>query len=60
MFNKRNRRHISKLNNSGSTMLVVVVAISLIAILATVLMSMSYLNYSMKVTELNSKELLYG
>lgn len=59
MFNKRNRRHISKLNNSGSTMLVVVVAISLIAILATVLMSMSYLNYSMKVTELNSKKNFY-
>ena len=59
MFNKRNRRHISKLNNNGSTMLIVVVAISLIAILATVLMSMSYLNYSMKVTELNSKKNFY-
>ena len=59
MFNKRNRRNLSKLNNSGSTMLVVVIAISLIAILATVLMSMSYLNYSMKVTELNSKKNFY-
>ena len=59
MFNRRNRRHVSKLNNSGSTMLIVIVAISLIAILATILMSMSYLNYSMKVTELNSKKNFY-
>lgn len=59
MFKKRNGRKILKLNNSGSTMLVVVVAISLIAILATVLMSMSYMNYNMKVTELNSKKNFY-
>lgn len=60
MFKKRNERHGLKLNNNGSTMLIVVVAVSLIAILATVLMSMSYLNYNMKVTELNSKKNFYS
>lgn len=59
MFKKRSGRKLLKLNNNGSTMLVVVVAISLIAILATVLMSMSYMNYNMKVTELNSKKNFY-
>ena len=48
-----------KLNNTGSTMMIVMVAVSLIAVLATVLMAMSYMNYNMKVTELNSKKNFY-
>lgn len=59
MFKKRGRRHLLKLNNNGSTMMIVMVAVSLIAILATVLMAMSYMNYNMKVTELNSKKNFY-
>lgn len=59
MFNKLNRRHKFKLNNNGSTLMIVMVAVSLIAILATVLMAMSYMNYNMKVTELNSKKNFY-
>ncbi len=60
MFNKLSRRHKCKLNNSGSTMLIVMVAIALIAVLATVLMSMSYMNYNMKVTEYQSKKNFYS
>lgn len=60
MFNRLSRRHIKKLNNSGSTMLIVMVTIALIGILATVLMSMSYMNYNMKVTEMNSKKNFYS
>ena len=60
MFNKLRKRQELKLNNHGSTMLIVMVAISLIAVLATVLMSMSYMNYNMKVTELNSKKNFYN
>lgn len=59
MFKKCGRRQNLKLNNNGSTMMIVMVAISLIAILATVLMAMSYMNYNMKVTELNSKKNFY-
>lgn len=59
MFNRLNRRRKMKLNNSGSTMMIVMVAVALIAVLATVLMSMSYMNYNMKVTELNSKKNFY-
>ena len=54
MFKKSSRRHLFKLNNNGSTMMIVMVAVSLIGVLATVLMSMSYMNYNMKVTELIS------
>ena len=57
MFNRLRKRHILKFNNHGSTLLV---AVSLIAVLATVLMSMSYMNYNMKVTELNSKKNFYN
>lgn len=60
MFNRLSRRHKNKLNNSGSTMMIVMVALALIAVLATVLMSMSYMNYNMKVTELNSKKNFYS
>ena len=60
MFNKMIRRNKGKLNNSGSTMLIVMVAIALIAVLATVLMSMSYMNYNMKVTEYQSKKNFYS
>lgn len=61
MFNKSSRQHKCKLNNnSGSTMLIVMVAIALIAVLATVLMSMSYMNYNMKVTEYQSKKNFYS
>lgn len=60
MFNKLSRQHKCKLNNSGSTMLIVMVAIALIAVLATVLMSMSYMNYNMKVTEYQSKKNFYS
>ena len=59
MFKKSSRRHSLKLNNNGSTMMIVMVAVSLIAILATVLMAMAYMNYNMKVTELNSKKNFY-
>ena len=59
MFKKSSRRHLFKLNNNGSTMMIVMVAVSLIGVLATVLMSMSYMNYNMKVTELNSKKNFY-
>lgn len=54
------RRHKSKLNNGGSTMLIVMVTIALISVLASVLMSMSYMNYNMKVTEMNSKKNFYS
>ena len=60
MFNKFSRQSKCKLNNSGSTMMIVVVAIALISVLATVLMSMSYMNYNMKVTEYNSKKNFYS
>ena len=60
MFNRLSRRHTKKLNNSGSTMLIVMVTIALIGVLATVLMSMSYMNYNMKVTEMNSKKNFYS
>lgn len=60
MFNRLRKRHILKFNNHGSTLLIVMVAVSLIAVLATVLMSMSYMNYNMKVTELNSKKNFYN
>lgn len=59
MFKKMYRRQRVKLNNNGSTMMIVMVAVSLIAILATVLMAMSYMNYNMKVTEMNSKKNFY-
>lgn len=59
MFRKQLRcRKISK-DNKGSTMVIVMVAIALISVLASVLMAMSYMNYSMKVTELNSKKNMY-
>lgn len=60
MFNKFSRRRKYQLNNGGSTMLIVMVAIALISVLATVLMSMSYMNYNMKVTEYNSKKNFYS
>ncbi len=60
MFNRLSKRHKMKLNNSGSTMMIVMVAVALIAVLATILMSMSYMNYNMKVTELNSKKNFYS
>lgn len=60
MYNRLAKRHINKLNNSGSTMLIVMVTIALISVLATVLMSMSYMNYNMKVTEMNSKKNFYS
>ena len=60
MFKKISRRHKLKLNNNGSTLMIVMVAISLIAVLATVLMAMSYMNYNMKVTEMNSKKNFYS
>lgn len=60
MYSRLQKRHINKLNNSGSTMLIVMVTIALISVLATVLMSMSYMNYNMKVTEMNSKKNFYS
>ena len=60
MLKKFSRRIVSKLNNNGSTMLIVMVALALISILATTLMAMSYMNYNMKVTELNSKKNFYS
>lgn len=60
MVKKFSRRIVSKLNNNGSTMLIVMVALALISILATTLMAMSYMNYNMKVTELNSKKNFYS
>lgn len=60
MFKKNSRRHLWKLNNNGSTMMIVMVAVSLIGVLATVLMSMAYTNYNMKVTEINSKKNFYS
>ena len=59
MFNRLSRRHKMKLNNSGSTLMIVMVAVALISVLATVLMAMSYMNYNMKVTEMNSKKNFY-
>lgn len=59
MFNRLSRRHKFKLNNSGSTLMIVMVAVALISVLATVLMAMSYMNYNMKVTEMNSKKNFY-
>ena len=60
MYNRLVRRHTRKLNNIGSTMLIVMVTIALISVLASVLMSMSYMNYNMKVTEMNSKKNFYS
>lgn len=60
MISKLVKRHMKKVNNSGSTMLIVMVTIALIGVLATVLMSMSYMNYNMKVTEMNSKKNFYS
>ena len=60
MVKKFSRRIVLKSNNSGSTMLIVMVALALISILATTLMAMSYMNYNMKVTELNSKKNFYS
>ena len=60
MFNRFSRQRKGKLNNSGSTLMVVIVTIALISVLATVLMSMSYMNYNMKVTEYNSKKNFYS
>lgn len=60
MYNRLVRRHKRKLNNVGSTMLIVMVTIALISVLASVLMSMSYMNYNMKVTEMNSKKNFYS
>lgn len=59
MVKKQGRRKVFKLNNNGSTMMIVLVAVALISVLATVLMAMSYMNYNMKVTELNSKKNFY-
>ena len=60
MYSRLVKRHKNKLNNSGSTMLIVMVTVALISVLATVLMSMSYMNYNMKVTEMNSKKNFYS
>ena len=54
------RKEKLKANNSGSTMVMIIVAVALIGILASVLMSMSYINYRMKVTELKSKDNFYS
>ncbi len=59
MLKRCMKRHFKKLNNNGSTMLIVLVAVTLISLLATVLMAMSYMNYSMKATELESKRNFY-
>lgn len=59
MFKKQLKRRKFIWDNQGSTMVIVLVAIALISVLASVLMAMSYMNYSMKVTELNSKKNMY-
>lgn len=51
---------MKKLNKKGSGMATVIVAIALISILASTLMSVTFINYKMKVTNMNTKKTFYS
>ena len=55
VFRKR-----KKLNNEGMALVLVIVVIALVAIFASVLMSLALLNYKMKVTEREAKKNFYS
>lgn len=55
----KRRRLLRKLNNKGGALVLVIVAIALVTILASVLMSISLINFQMKVVEKEAKEVFY-
>ena len=55
IFRKR-----KKLNNDGMALVLVIVVIALVAIFASVLMSLSLVNYKMKMTERDAKKNFYS
>lgn len=57
----REKRKLHKgMNNRGSAIVVVIIAMAFIGILASVLMYMSLLNYQMKVNNLKAKDNFYS
>lgn len=53
-------RKLRKVDNKGMAMVLVIVAIALVTLLVSVLLSVSLLNYQMKVTEKKSKDNFYS
>ena len=53
------RRRFRKLNNRGSSIVVVVIAMAMIGVLATSILWMSYMNYRIKVNDIRNKESFY-
>lgn len=53
-------RRMKKLNNRGYAMVTVIIAMALAIILVSVLLSVSYLNYKMKLTEYKTKDNFYS
>lgn len=51
---------IKKLNNDGSAFVVAVVSVAFISILATLLLYSANMNYQMKGTDYNTKQVFYG
>ena len=55
----KHRRLLRKLNNKGGALVLVIVAIALVTIFTSVLMSISLINFKMKVVEKEAKEVFY-
>ncbi len=49
-----------KLNNKGMALVMVIVAIGLVTLLVSVLLSISFINFQMKITEKKSKDTFYN
>lgn len=54
------KRYSPQLNNKGSSLVTVIVAVSFIGILASMLMYMSMMNYQMKINNLKAKDSFYS
>lgn len=51
---------IRKLNNRGSSIVIVIIAMAMIGILATSILWMSYMNYQIKVNDIKNKDSFYS
>ncbi|MEG1848277.1 MAG: hypothetical protein RRX92_08755 [Lachnospiraceae bacterium] len=59
MLNKNLKKQHRKLNNTGSGLISVLIAMTFIAILGSLVMTTSYLNYKMKQTNMRTKDSFY-
>lgn len=56
----RIKSRIGKLNNRGSSIVIVIIAMAMIGILATSILWMSYMNYRIKVNDIKNKDSFYS